>query len=138
MGACGAGVGGPCGVSAMVCHSDVYHGSLVAAAAACDPGSAGSGRCRGKLDLIRDISRLNEAQTLTGLRRDVRRIGEFDLLLLEIGDLAAQRGFGGGQLFHLGALREISANRAGDGERQHADNRRQDRGPPSGQAQPLL
>jgi hypothetical protein len=38
----GTGVGGPCGLSAMVCHSEVYQGSLVAAAVGADPGSPGS------------------------------------------------------------------------------------------------
>ena len=38
----GAGVGGPCGLSAMVCQSEVYQGSLVAAAVGADPGSTGS------------------------------------------------------------------------------------------------
>jgi len=72
------------------------------------------------------------------LRRNVSRVGELALLLLEVGDLLPQSGFGGGELLHLGALREIGADRAGDGERQHADNRRQDRSAPRGQTEPLL
>jgi hypothetical protein len=94
----------------------------------------GHGRRRGKLDLIRDITRLHKPQTLAGLGRNVSRVSELDPLLLEIGDLLPQSSFGSSQLFHLGALRQIGADRTGDGERQQADNRRQDCGPPRGQA----
>jgi len=34
--------GGRCGVSAMVCHSEVYHGSLLGGFADGDPGCVGS------------------------------------------------------------------------------------------------
>jgi len=90
------------------------------------------------LDLVWDVARLHEAQTLAGLRRNVGRVRELDLLLLQIADLLPQSGFGGGELFHLSALRKIGADRAGDGERQHADNRRQDCSPARGQAKPLV
>ena len=56
----------------------------------------------------------------------------------QVGDLMAQRGLGRGQLFHLGALREVGAYRTGDGQRQHTDHRGQHRRAPRGETQPLF
>ena len=42
------------------------------------------------------------------------------------------------KLLHLGALSEIRAHRPGDGQRQHAHHRRQDRRAPCGESQPLF
>jgi len=88
--------------------------------------------------LERDIAGLHEAETLAGLRRNIGRVSELALLPLEVSDLMAQRGFGRSQLLHLGALRKVGAYRPGDGQRQHADNRRQDRRPARRKAQPLI
>ena len=82
--------------------------------------------------------RHHEPEALAGLRRDVGGVGQLALLLLEIGDLVTQRGFGGGQLLHLGALREVGADRAGDGQGQHTDHSRQDRRPSRGQTEALI
>jgi len=112
LGVTGAGVGGPCGLSPMVCHSAVYQGSLCAAAVGADPGSAGSAAFGGSWTLIRDLAGHHEPEALASLRRDVGGVGQLALLLLEIGDLVTQRGFGGGQLLHLGALREVGTDRA--------------------------
>ena len=72
----------------------------------------GHRRRRRQLDLERDVPWLHKAEPLAGLRRDIGRVSELVLALLELGDLPAQRGFGRSQLIHLGSLREVGAHRA--------------------------
>ena len=93
---------------------------------------------RRKLNLERNVARLHEAEALSRLRRDVGRVGQLALALLQILDLGTQRGFGRRQLRHLGALAKIRAHRTGDGQRQNAHHRGKDRGPPRGEAEPLI
>ena len=139
-GGAGAGMVGetPCGASAMVCHSDVYQGSPGRAVAASAPGVPGTAAVRGQLHLIGNVAGHHEPEPLAGLRRDVHRVGELDLLLLEFGDLCPQLGLGGRQLFHLGPLREVGAHRPGDGQGEHTHHGGQDRRPPGRRAEPLL
>ena len=98
----------------------------------------GQHRARGQLHLIRNVAGHHESEPLAGLRRDVHRVGEFDLLLLEFGDLRPQPGLGGGQLFHLGPLGEVRTHRPGDGQGEHAHHGGEDRRPPGRRAEPLL
>ena len=102
------------------------------------PGPGGYDRPRGQLHLVGNVAGHHEAQPFPGLRGDVHRIAQLDLLPLEIGDLGPQRGLGGGQLVHLRALCEVRPDRTGDGQRQHAHHRGQDGGTPRGEPQPLF
>ena len=65
----------------------VYHGSPVRAALACCARLGGHDRARRQLHLVGDVAGHDEAEPLAGLRRDVNRVGQLDLLLLEVGDL---------------------------------------------------
>ena len=126
--------GAPCGASEMVFHSAVYQGSLLPTGAAAWPGLSGVIAPCGQLHLIRNIAGHHEAQPFPGLGGDEHRIVELGLLLFEIADLGPQRGLGGDELLHLGALREVGPHRAGDRQRQHAHHRGQDRRAARGEA----
>ena len=77
-GAIGSNVGEtPCGASAMVCHSDVYHGSPLALSSAALPARSARAALGRQLHLIRNVAGLDEAEPLAGLRRNVNGVGEF-------------------------------------------------------------
>ena len=122
----------------MVCHSDVYHGSSGFAVVGFDAGRAWARGVRRQLHLIRNLPRHHESKSLTCLRRDEHRVGEFDLLLFEVGDLRTQLLLSRLQLLHLGALPEIGAHRTRDGQREHAYHGGEDGGAACSRAEPLL
>ena len=122
----------------MVCHSDGVPGVVAPSRPRLADSRPAAAPRRRQLHLVRDVTGHHEPEPLAGLRGDVDRVGELDLLRLEFGDLRAQGRLAGGELLHLGALREVGAHRAGDGQRQHAHHRGQDGGPPRGRTQPLL
>ncbi len=122
----------------MVCHSDVYQGWPLGTRRGTGPRRRCLGTARGQLHLVGNLTGHHEPEPLAGLRGDVHRIAELDLLLFEIGDLRTQLGLGVLQLLHLGPLREVGADRSGDRQGQHADHRGQDRRAPCGRPQPLF
>ena len=98
----------------------------------------GGRRARRQLHLERDVSGLHEPEALTRLRSDISWIAQLAFALLQVRDLAPQRGLGRGQLRHLGALRKVRPDRTGDGQRQHTHHGSQDRGSPRRETEPLI
>jgi hypothetical protein len=91
-----------------------------------------------QLNLVWDVTGHDESQPLARLCGDVHRVGQFGFLVFQIGDLRAQCGLAGGQLFHLGALREVGANRAGNCQRQDAHHSCEDGGSAGGEPELLF
>ena len=123
----------------MVCQSDVYQGSPLFTVVGCTAGRTRHGGVRRQLHLVRNVPRHHEAEPLACLRRDEHRVAELDLLLLRgrrsARATAASVAF---SCFISVRCAEVGAHRTRDGQRQHADDRGEDRGPPRSRAEPLL